>query len=46
MALWEKLLVAKPKDLSLIPRIHMEEGQNQQLQVVLLLPPLCHDPSN
>lgn len=30
-----KVLQAKPGDLSLIPKSHMVEGENQPLQVVL-----------
>jgi hypothetical protein len=35
MALWIKMLAAKPEYLSLIPRIHRVEGVNKLLQAVL-----------
>jgi hypothetical protein len=36
MAQWEKVLAAKPDDLSSIPREHVVEGRNQLPQVVPL----------
>lgn len=35
MAKWEKALAVKAEDLSLIPRIHMMEGEDQLPQVIL-----------
>lgn len=35
MAHQEKELDAKPGNLSLIPRIHITEGENQRLEIVL-----------
>lgn len=38
MAQWVKALDAKPDDLSSVPGIHIIEGENQLLEVVLWLP--------
>lgn len=35
MAQWVKVSDTKPVDLSLIPKIHMVEGKNGLLQIVL-----------
>lgn len=37
MAHWVKALATKPDDPSWIPRMHMVEGENELLQVVLSL---------
>lgn len=42
MAQWVKALDAKRGDVSLSPRPHMMEGENQYLDIVLLPPCTCY----
>lgn len=42
MAHWGEVLADRPWDLSLIPRIHTVEGENQFLKVVLRHPHMYH----
>ena len=44
MAWWVKVLATKPDRLSLIPKNHVVERENQLVQISLSLPHMCCSP--